>query len=208
MIYIVKHRECYSPRLSGYADLGVGKLFQHKGDNIDYLNPYINEATAMYDLWKNYEDEIVGMCHYRRFFEKDGYYLLPREVEAMLKEHEIIVTKDYMPPVTPYYWLSQAIPTHTLEKYISELPYDFQQWLKEPQSYNICNMFVCKPDLLDDYCSWLFPTMIPLAERFMREDSGKGIKNDRALGYICEMMFGFWCRDLDKYKLDVKMLEV
>ena len=69
-------------------------------------------------------------------------------------------------------------------------------------------MFVCKPDMLDDYCRWQFPTIIPLADRFMREDSGKGIKNDRALGYICEMMFGFWCSDLDKYKLDVKMIEV
>lgn len=206
MIYIVKHRECYTTKLSGYADLGVGKLFQHKGDNINYLNPYINEVTAIYDLWKNSEDEIVGMCHYRRFFEKDGYYLLMRDVETMLKEHEAIVTKDYIPPVTPYYWLSQAVSAHILEKYIPELPYEFQRWLKKSQNYNICNMFVFKRKTLNDYCEWLFPIMIPLAEQFMREDSGS--KNDRALGYICEMMFGFWCRDLDKYKLDVKMLEV
>ena len=60
MIYIVKHRECFSPNVSGYGDLGVGKLFQHKGDNINYLNPYINEATALYDIWKNSKDKING----------------------------------------------------------------------------------------------------------------------------------------------------
>ena len=118
MIYIVKHYECFSPNLSGYADLGVGKLFQHKGDNINYLNPYLNEATALYDIWKNSKDKIVGMCHYRRFFEKDGIFLMFKDAEEILKEHEIITTPDFTPPVTPYELLSRAITPYTLKKYI------------------------------------------------------------------------------------------
>ena len=208
MIYIVKHKECDLPKLPGYTQLGVGKIFNHKGDNINYLNPYLNETTALYDIWKNTDEKIVGICHYRRFFEKDRDYLQFKDAEKALKEHDIIVTKDYMPPVTPYYWLSQAITTHTLDKYIPKLPDDFQEWLHKPQSYNICNMFVCKQNILDFYCRWLFPIMIPLADQFMQEDSGKNPKDDRALGFICEMMFGFWCKGLDKYKLDVKMIEV
>lgn len=208
MIYIVKHRECFSPNVSGYGDLGVGKLFQHKGDNINYLNPYINEATALYDIWKNSKDKIVGMCHYRRFFEKDGEFLTLKDAEDILKEHEIITSVDFTPPVTPYELLSRAIDPHTLKKYIPKLPEDFQKWISEPNSFNICNMFVCKRTLLNKYCEWLFPVIIPMAEEFMKEDSTGRFKDDRALGFFCEMMFGYWCRDLDKCKMNIKIIEV
>lgn len=208
MIYIVKHYECFSPNLSGYADLGVGKLFQHKGDNINYLNPYLNEVTALYDIWKNSKDKIVGMCHYRRFFVKDGDFLQFKDAEEILKEHEIITTTDFTPPVTPYELLFRAIVPHTLEKYIPQLPKEFQEWINKPNSFNVCNMFVTKRKTLDEYCKWMFPIIIPLAEQFMREDSGNSFKDDRALGFFCEMMFGFWCRDKDKCKLELKFLEV
>lgn len=207
MIYIVKHYECFSPNLSGYADLGVGKLFQHKGDNINYLNPYLNEVTALYDIWKNSKDKIVGMCHYRRFFEKDGSFLMFKDAEEILKEHEIITTPDFTPPVTPYELLSRAITPYTLKKYIPMLPKEFQEWISVPNSFNICNMFVTKRKTINEYCEWLFPIMIPMAEQFMREDDTLRILDTRALGFICEMMFGFWCKDKDKQKLGFSILE-
>ena len=69
-------------------------------------------------------------------------------------------------------------------------------------------MFVTKRKTINEYCEWLFPIIIPLAEQFMREDDTLRM-DTRALGFICEMMFGFWCKDLDKCKLKFKtMLEV
>ena len=70
MIYVVKHsNESFVPLNKGYTILGVGNEFVDDGrDNINHLNLYINETTALYDIWKNYNENIVGLNHYRRSF--------------------------------------------------------------------------------------------------------------------------------------------
>lgn len=42
-------------------------------DNISNLNPYLNEMTSIYTVWKNQgllppDTEAIGHAHYRRFF--------------------------------------------------------------------------------------------------------------------------------------------
>ncbi len=60
----------------GLTTIGVGNcrredvLRDNAGDNIADLNPYLNEATAIYRVWKDKslrDVPYVGFCHYRRF---------------------------------------------------------------------------------------------------------------------------------------------
>lgn len=42
------------------------------GDNISHLNREVNETSAIYWAWKNYDKlgnpDYIGLCHYRRLF--------------------------------------------------------------------------------------------------------------------------------------------
>lgn len=50
------------------SDLDLGIVGDNIGDNISILNPYFCEMTAMYSIWKNYDADYKGLCHYRRLF--------------------------------------------------------------------------------------------------------------------------------------------
>ena len=78
LIFCVDHRPEGWDNPAGLATIGVGKcrrpgiLYDNEGENISELNPHLNEATAIYWIWKHPEvrqSEYVGFCHYRRFLE-------------------------------------------------------------------------------------------------------------------------------------------
>ena len=65
------------PDLPGYVHVLAGKANNpensnftgdNTGDNISLRNKYYSELTGIYWIYKNQSSEIVGTCHYRRFF--------------------------------------------------------------------------------------------------------------------------------------------
>ena len=84
MIHIIRHKDYDFPIPSGYVTCEVGPLFKGDRPNINELNPIINELTGIYDVWQNFDDEIVGFCHYHRFFLGGDGTLL--RAQAKLKE--------------------------------------------------------------------------------------------------------------------------
>ena len=79
-IFVLTHKKfelpldnLYKPLLNGsitYED-DFGYLRDDSGDNISDLNKYYAELTGVYWAWKNSDADIIGFCHYRRYFAKN-----------------------------------------------------------------------------------------------------------------------------------------
>ena len=87
-IYIITHKNfnerydanVYYPLLVGANknSCDIAKVKDNTGDNISNENPYFCELTGLYWIWKNVSEDIVGVCHYRRFFTKNRYIFCNR----------------------------------------------------------------------------------------------------------------------------------
>lgn len=84
-MYVVGHRDFEIPSNANkaYKPIMVGNytgesqyLRDNIGDNISDKNLYYCELTACYWIWKNDNaSDIVGICHYRRYFQMEGHIL-------------------------------------------------------------------------------------------------------------------------------------
>lgn len=207
MIYIVKHKDYNNPIPKNYRQLYVGERFwEHDKENINVLNPYINEATGLYFIWKNKKDKIVGMCHYRRFFWYNDNILSLKDSEKILEEYDMIVTSKVQFNKGIYEQLRSEIENpYVLDKYyrilVDKEP-QLEEWFKL-KSFSAKEMFVCKRELLNKYCEWLFSLIIPITEQFINEDVNK-VVNKRMIGHLVERLFAYWIwkNDLKCYEME------
>lgn len=200
MIYIVNHQPGTPAEVPGYQNLYVGKVGHGK---INHLNPYINEATGLYEIWKK-QDDYKGLVHYRRLFIEGGGLLTLTRAKEILEDYDVITTVDFEPE-TPYKLLEYNLGK-VIDKYIDQLPKEVRLWFMTHSAYNICNMFVSRADFIDAYCEWLFPMILPLAEQFVKEDVSEDYKHNRAIGFIIECLFGYYCTQYKRYKMEIKTL--
>lgn len=81
-ILVCCHKQAELPHDANFMPIHVGKELSkqaldmtgdNSGDNISKLNPFFCELTAQYWAWKNLSGvDIIGLCHYRRFFKFSG----------------------------------------------------------------------------------------------------------------------------------------
>lgn len=157
-----------------------GYLHDDYGDNISEKNKSYCELTAHYNLWKNYEDEIKGLCHYRRFFSKGEEVLFQEfdtykadslcnniisetDIKEILKNYECIVSMPYRPfPLAE----KQDILNYCYQKDVDILratiaaiqPDYLNAYDEIMKSTNLShyNMIVTNKKIFNDYSAWLF----------------------------------------------------
>lgn len=171
----------------------------HEGDNIDFLNPWYCELTGLYYLWKHVDDDIVGLEHYRRYFVNDKKQLLSEnEIKKLLENNDILCNKS-----TSY---SKRRPVITWID-LNEKRYDFDKFLIFCKQYVgddyvnacnkvlysdyhcLCNMFICKKELINEYCEFIFDVLFTYqkAEMYYNREIPK-----RIMGYFTEFLFRAW----------------
>ena len=102
-VYVVSHSEedikdidandIYVPLFVGRDGKdNLGFVSDDTGDNISEKNPYFCELTGLYWMWKQSKADIIGLCHYRRYFVNEKNQLLEKdEIETILKDYDLII---------------------------------------------------------------------------------------------------------------------
>ena len=200
MIYIVKHKDEDCPIPKGHKVIGVGAMFEGKGENINQLNPYINEATAYYDLWKNSKDKTIGVCHYRRFFAENGNPVDTKRINEILKDNDVIVCMPYRYQSSVYNDLRGELRPYNedvfydkyLEKVYKKDP-GFKDYMSGKEFWPR-EMIIAKKQVFDDFCKQLFKVILPIAKEYEKEfktNPDLSNKNPRIIGFITERYFSY-----------------
>ena len=219
-IYVVTHKKTSEIPNKIYSLLQVGSannkdlgyLKDNVGDNISKKNPYYCELTGLYWIWKNSKEDIVGLCHYRRYFFESKFsksfskLLCANKIKKILKKYDIIVP---LPSYIYKYSLKeQYIKIHhekdllkcrniikeMFPEYIASFDKVFQS-----HSFYPYNMFITSKIILDEYCEWLFKILFELENEV--DITNYDSYNQRIFGFLSERLLNVW---LDYKKLKVK----
>lgn len=178
-----------------------GILTDCTGENISEKNRQYCELTALYWIWKQAEEKIVGLSHYRRHF------LLPEDwCERMTANHiDVIlpvptcvlpnIEKNYMERHAPEDWIF-------LQEYLREnSPEDYEmgRQVYTDTLYSPCNMFIMRKDILDELCGWIFPILDAVVAHGGKKEDGY---LNRYPGFLSERLLTlFFAKNKSKYKL-------
>lgn len=215
-IYVITHKTFKSIKTSSiYVPLLVGEkkniatdIFlkdDSNRDNIADKNSSFCELTGAYWIWKTSREDIVGICHYRRYF-CDTKYILKKytvlsehKIRNTLKQYDIILpAKDNYEynnkPAKVFFAEMHDVEVWNNCRKIIELFYpeylsDFEWFEKETAGY-CYNMMIVRKDLFDDYHEWLFNILFKL-EKLTDINKYKGY-NTRMFGFMSERLLNVW----------------
>ncbi len=228
-IFIASHKEYSFPNDSGYTPIHVGAALSSKtmsfspdnnGENISVLNPSFCELTALYWLWKNNADDIIGLVHYRRYFYQknsdvrvNGKAIAKSEyLYNELKYYDVLVPKKrnyHITNIKNHYKFSHyekdllALRMEIIEQFPSYL-ISFDHVMKGTD-LSLYNMFVGKRIVMEKYFTWLFSLLIPLERKIQYQEYDNYQK--RVFGFMAERLFNVWLSH-NKNEINIGYLDV
>lgn len=218
-IYIIAHKQFNNPVADEiYQPLQVGAALHEEidsawekdntGDHISEKNLSYNELTGLYWIWKNSEEDIVGLCHYRRYFVKgtgkiknlifgkNEDFLKREEIDRILSKNDLIVhNKTYfMQGCRKQYLDTQKYPNDikvlrkVLKKYYPEYVAAYDKVMKGRKCH-LLNMMIGRKNVVDNYCEWLFDVLFKV-EKYLLASGETGF--ERRMGMLGERMLDIW----------------
>lgn len=186
-IFIAAHKPTWLAQSDYYTGIALGgkhldgcRARDDQGENIAHLNRYFCELTATYSIWKNVQEDIVGLCHYRRYFNlipnnmhhlpcpevnlDDGVkgiieHPMQRElIEQALKHYDIIVPRGLLGigPIGASY--KEAHRAKEWDDFLESLDLLYgstRHSMSVERRFFPANMLICKKELFDLYAHQL-----------------------------------------------------
>ncbi len=206
-MYWMPQDPMYLPVLVGATRHGTcpeGWERDDTGEHISERNETYCELTGLYWAWKNLPAEVIGLCHYRRYMgrsergrSREDLLMTAADVEKLLAQADVIL------PKKRHYWIETresqyAHAHHTADLQITEevLREHFPAYLPAWQhmliarSGHICNMFIMRREMADEYCAWLFSVLFEVENRL--DISSYSARDRRVFGYLGERLLDVW----------------
>ena len=140
----------------------------HEGDNIDFLNPWYCELTGLYYLWKHVDDDIVGLEHYRRYFEFMND--IPELTKPVVATHILNPFNNYV-QYDICHNSGDLMTTLNIIRVKKPEYYPAFITMMDNHRYLPYNMFILPKALFNEYCEFVFGIL----EEF---DKAIGVNND------------------------------
>ena len=228
-IYIATHKDYSFPQIAGYIPIHVGKdltdldlgiIGDNTGDNISELNPNFCELTALYWMWKNSDADILGLVHYRRYFQKDGILISGNDIASICGKNSLIVAEPedlyyqkfifkFSVNVKQQYYLNHFYRDWKIVKEIVEKKYpeylESFELVEESKSLSFYNMMITSKEIFDNYCEWLFDILFELKNRI--DISDYNAYQSRIFGFLSERLFNVYKKYMENH-VKIKPLSI
>lgn len=231
-IYVVGHKDfelptndsLYIPLMVGHSKSIINDRYvtDDVGDNISDKNPWYNELTGLYWIWKNSDADVVGICHYRRYFvnplgkienivfKKDiqpNWLLNKNNIDYILSRSDVIVHNKTFFKESNMKQLcikeddSEKERGSKVSREMLDLAGEVFENLypSEKATYDkvmfghsahLLNLMICKRELFDKYCEWLFPLLENVEEK--AKDKCNNTLPKRYIGLLAERFLDVW----------------
>jgi hypothetical protein len=204
-IYVMTHKEYDEQEDEIYKSLAVGKVLNPQlpymgddtGDSISEKNRSYCELTGIYWVWKNVTCDVVGICHYRRYFVRNKIVLTKEQIESTLADFDAIVARSY---IMPYKNLYEQYEARHIKKdldvcrqVLGEMHPDYLPAFDlyfNCDLFTIGNMIITRKEIFDRYCEWLFSVLFEVEKR--TDISGYEPYQARLYGYLAERLLRVW----------------
>lgn len=236
-IMVCAHKDVKLPKNDWFFPIQAGAVLHdaipgftgdNSGDNISAKNPHFCELTCHYWMWKNEKADIVGLNHYRRYFDFerrwpmfspdrsfttidyiDKPYRFP-DLEKMLdtKCDIILPPKRHYPYSvgTQYKVFHLVNDLNILRDVISDLSPDylpaFDHLMNDENGYSGYNMFITRWKHFDGYSEWMFKILFEVERRVKLSPYPD---QARIFGYMSERLINVYCM---RHNLRVKYVPV
>ena len=219
--YIMMHKKYDIPRADWMMPLGLGGF---QGDvhmdsddrfegNLSKLNKYYCELTGIHHVWKNKNDSVVGISHYRRYlsllpvFKNSPSWFTAPPHENILnliasdeqknRAIEILDNYDLILPRACYsvssvgedYLLAHARePWDIFVNKMNEFYGEKEHSLKFERKNYLCNMLIAKKTVFDHWCYELFDIIDGVFQEIGVSDAVSDVRYQpyRYPGYLAE----------------------
>lgn len=227
-LYVVQHKKidlneykldsCYQTiRVGAYAQEKSDLRADNTGEHISWKNSNYCELTALFWIWKNdHVADIVGLCHYRRFFTKSmlsvhpKHFLTSPDIEKYLQKYDVIVARktfSYRGAYNAYldcgYEKDLQITKEAIKTLYPNYLVSYETVFEKSAGNYPANMMIAKKELFDAYCKWLFDLLEYVENKTDLADYSQ--QEARVFGYLAERLLGVW---LDRNKLKIKEIRI